>query len=81
MIGAQDYIDRLLVDKYANLKADNVSDVKHISQSRYWEITNGYAQQQMAMVHAKDVKNKLREIQQKFNSKLASNPNMAARPV
>ncbi|MEI7473912.1 MAG: hypothetical protein WCK67_03965 [bacterium] len=81
MIGAQDYIDRLLVEKYANLKANKVEDVQHISQSRYWEITNGYAQQQMAMVHAKGVKDKIREIEQKFKSKLASNPNRAVNPI
>lgn len=81
MIGATDYIDRLLVEKYSNLKANKVEDVQHIPQSRYWEIANSYAQQQMAMVHAKNVKEKINEIEKKFKSKLASNPNQVVKPA
>ena len=51
MIGPQDYIDELLVKKYAERQVNNMEDVTKyaISPEKYWEIMRDYSQVKMTM--------------------------------
>ena len=52
MIGPQDYIDELLVNKYAEKQVNNIeSDVSRYTMEpeKYWEIMKDYSQVKMTM--------------------------------
>lgn len=54
-IGPQDYIDELLVQKYAEKQVNNLGDIPKLtmSQDRYWEVMKDYAQMQKMMLQVK----------------------------
>jgi len=57
-IGPQDYIDELLVEKYAEKQVNNIdSDIAKLTMSadRYWEVMRDYAQVQKAMLAVRGV--------------------------
>jgi len=51
-VGARDYIDQMLVKKYAKEQANNLEDAQKLSitNERYWEIMKDVAQVQMAII-------------------------------
>jgi hypothetical protein len=59
-VGAKDYIDQMLVKRYAKEKVNNPEDVAKlaISSDRYWEIQRDVAQVQMTLVKMSHFVNK-----------------------
>ncbi len=53
-VGARDYIDQMLVKRYAKEHANNPEDATTlaISRERYWEIMRDVAQVHLSMVKA-----------------------------
>ncbi len=51
-VGARDYIDQMLVKRYAKENVNNPEDATsmNITKERYWEIMKDIAQVHMAMV-------------------------------
>jgi len=72
-VGPQDYIDELLVKKYAEKQVNNVSsDIAKLTMSadRYWEVMRDYAQVQRMMFSVRDALSRPR----KANPKGAQSP-------
>ncbi|MDD3013231.1 MAG: hypothetical protein PHC34_05960 [Candidatus Gastranaerophilales bacterium] len=64
-IGPQDYIDELLVQKYAEKQVNNIdSDIAKLTMSadRYWEVMRDYAQVQKMMLTVRSALSKPKTI-------------------
>lgn len=79
-IGPSDYIDQLLAKRYFNEKVNNVdSDLSRlaISQDRYWEIMQDYAQvhRTLAVVSSKiaNMSHEKDKLKEKVKEKLQGN--------
>jgi hypothetical protein len=73
-IGPQDYIDELLVQKYAEKQVNNVSsDIAKLTMSadRYWEVMRDYAQVQRMMLAVKGALNKPKVEKSKLSNIIA----------
>ncbi len=61
----KDRIDRLLIQKYANLKTNNVEENKAIPAEKVLDAMQKMAQYHRAMMEAKEIKRKVKIIQDK----------------
>jgi|GEM_PF-2332125 len=68
-IGPQDYIDELLVQKYAEKQVNNIGDIAKLTMSadRYWEVMKDYAQVQKMMLTVRGALSKPKTSQPKIN--------------
>ena len=69
-VGANDYIDRLLVKKYAELQVDNHTMAESaVPPKKMYEIMNDYAASQRMML---GLQQKLRTVGERLQTKTAS---------
>jgi hypothetical protein len=61
----KDRIDRLLIQKYANLKTSNVEENKAIPAEKVLDAMQLMAQYQRTLIEAKEVKRKVQILQDK----------------
>jgi hypothetical protein len=75
-VGARDYIDQMLVKRYAKEKVNNPEDAAKmvISSDRYWEIQRDVAQVQMTLVKMSNFVNKVNKTLVGGNAKPAQAP-------
>jgi hypothetical protein len=55
-IGAKDRIDRLLVQKYADLKTNNIENSMNIPVDHFWKVMNLVAQYERTIMEVKNIK-------------------------
>ncbi len=62
-VGANDHIDKMLVQRYAREQANNLEDAQTLSitSDRYWEIMKDVGQVHMAMIKVKNLAQKALE--------------------